>query len=174
MKSTQPSLVLIGLHDFLIFSNRTAHAWSVKAGNICSVSVFFVRVGSQISRRQAKKDSNIPSPERTGSVKCPIPGPTKTIKSPPHDPPPPVYIDRCIRETNFLGVILNENLNWKSEISHVANRVAKIQTSGSFYMIVIYFWNSKTIPQLNFERILVTDFCSNYFSVISPAYLLYQ
>ena len=44
-----------------------------------------------------------------------------------------------VKETNFLGVILNENLNWKSEISHVANRVAKIQTGGSFYMIVIYF-----------------------------------
>ena len=60
--STQPSLVLISLHDFLIFSNRTVHAWSVEAGNICSVSVFFIRVGSQISPRRAKKDSNIPSP----------------------------------------------------------------------------------------------------------------
>ena len=89
VKSTQPSPVLIGLHDFLIFSNRTAHAWSVEAGNICSVSVFFVRVGSQISPRRAKKDSNIPSPGRTRSVKCPTPGPTKTIKSPPHALPPP-------------------------------------------------------------------------------------
>ena len=26
VKSTQPSLALIGLNDFLIFSNRTAHA----------------------------------------------------------------------------------------------------------------------------------------------------
>ena len=79
MKSTQPSLVLIGLHDFLIFSNRTAHAWSVEAGNICSVSVFFVRVGSQISPRRAKKYSNIPSSGRTRSVKWPTPGTTKTI-----------------------------------------------------------------------------------------------
>ena len=84
VKSTQPLLVLIGLHDFLIFSNRTVHAWSVEAGNICSVSVFFVRVGGQISPRRAKKDSNIPSPGRARSVKCPTPGPTKTIKSPPH------------------------------------------------------------------------------------------
>ena len=30
-----------------------------------------------------------------------------------------------VKETNFLGVILDENLNWKSEISHVANKVAK-------------------------------------------------
>ena len=29
MKSTQLSLVPVGLHDFLIFSNRTVHAWSV-------------------------------------------------------------------------------------------------------------------------------------------------
>ena len=81
------------------FSNRTAHAWSVEARNICSVSVFFVRVGSQISPRRAKKDSNIPSPGRTRSVKCPTPGTTKTIKSHPMLPPPHplrLYIDRCI------------------------------------------------------------------------------
>ena len=44
----------------------------------------FVQVGSQISPRRAKKDSNIPSPGRTTSVKCPTPGTIKTIKSPPH------------------------------------------------------------------------------------------
>ena len=52
--------------------------------------------------------------------------------------------------------------------------VPKIRTGGSFYLIVIYFWNSKTISQLNFERLLVTDFCSNDFSEIPLAYLLYQ
>ena len=88
VKSTQLSLVLVGLHDFHSFPDRTAHAWSVEVGNICSVSVFFVRVGSQISPRRAKKDSNIPSPGRTRSVKCPTPGPTTTIKSPPHALPP--------------------------------------------------------------------------------------
>ena len=55
-------------------------------GNRCSVSVFFAQVGSQISPRRAKKDSNIPSPGRTRSVKCPTPGPTKTNKSPPLRP----------------------------------------------------------------------------------------
>ena len=30
-----------------------------------------------------------------------------------------------VKETNFLGIILDENLNWKSEIPHVANKVAK-------------------------------------------------
>ena len=88
VKSTQLSLVPVGLHDFQIFPDRTAHAWSVEVGNICSVSVFFVRVGSQISPRRAKKDSNIPSPGKTRSVKCPTPGPTKTIKFPPHAQPP--------------------------------------------------------------------------------------
>ena len=53
---------------------------------------------------RAKKDSNISSPGRIRLVKCPTPGPTKTIKSPPLPclslPPPPrcrLYIDRCIR-----------------------------------------------------------------------------
>ena len=30
-----------------------------------------------------------------------------------------------VKATNFLGVLLDENLNWKWEISHVANKVAK-------------------------------------------------
>ena len=30
-----------------------------------------------------------------------------------------------VKETNFLGVILDENLNWKSEILHVASKVGK-------------------------------------------------
>ena len=71
VKSTQISPVLVGLHDFQIFPDRTYGA-CVKRGS--SVSVFFVRVGSQISPRsprRAKKDSNIPSPGRTRSVKCP-------------------------------------------------------------------------------------------------------
>ena len=55
-------------------------------GNRCSVSVFFAQVGSQISPRLAKKDSNITSPGRTRSVKCPTQGPTKTNKSPPLRP----------------------------------------------------------------------------------------
>ena len=100
VKSTQLSLVLVGLYDFQIFPDRTAHAWSLGVGNMCSVLVLFVRVGSQIPPRQAKKDSNIPSPGRTRSVKRPTRGSTKTIKSPPHALPPPTprrhNIDRCI------------------------------------------------------------------------------
>ena len=80
-----------------------AHAWSVETGNICSVTVSFVWVGSQISPSRARKYSDIPSPGRTRSVKCSTPGPTKTIKSPPRvlpqPPPPPLYRD-------YLAVLL--------------------------------------------------------------------
>ena len=54
--------------------------YGVEAGNVCLVTLSFARVGSQISPRRAKKDSGIPSPGRTRPVKCPTPGPTKTIK----------------------------------------------------------------------------------------------
>ena len=42
-----------------------------------------------------------------------------------------------VKETIFLGVILDENLNWKSEISHVANKVSKsigIIRKSNFYL----------------------------------------
>ena len=42
-----------------------------------------------------------------------------------------------VKETVFLGVMLNENLNWKSEISYVANKVSKsvgIIRKSSFYL----------------------------------------
>ena len=42
-----------------------------------------------------------------------------------------------VKETIFLGVMLDENLNWKSEISHVANKVSKsvgIIHKSSFYL----------------------------------------
>ena len=99
------SIVLVGLASNISRSFQTVRrmreAW--KRGNIYSVSVSFVRVGSQISPHRAKKDSNIPSPGRTRSVKCPTPGPTKTIESSRHALAPPsplprrLYIDRCIK-----------------------------------------------------------------------------
>ena len=52
--------------------------------------------------------------------------------------------------------------------------VPKIQTGGSLYPIAIWFWNSKTISHLKYERLLVMDFCFNDFSEISLAYLLCQ
>ena len=89
VKSTQPLLVLIVLHNFLIFSNHTAHAWSVEAVNIIYVrslsfssesAVKYLHVGverfkyplpwenkiSQMPYPRANKDNQIPSP-------CPAP-----------------------------------------------------------------------------------------------------
>ena len=47
-----------------------------------------------------------------------------------------------VKETNFLGVILDENINWKSEISHVANKVAsqsvKYLNAVSFFLNGLY------------------------------------
>ena len=42
-----------------------------------------------------------------------------------------------VKETNFLGLILDKNLYWKSEISHVANKVANsigIKSRCSFFL----------------------------------------
>ena len=67
------------------FPDRTVHAWK---GNVWSVSVSFIRVSGHISPCPAKKDSNITTPRRTRSGKCPTgtQGPTPT---PCHAPPPP-------------------------------------------------------------------------------------
>ena len=97
-------LVLVGFHDFQTLPDRTSRAWSVEEGKpIFGLSLFRPSRQSSIPTsvpRRAMKDSNIPSPERTRSVKCPTPGPTTTIKSPPHTlpphPPRRLYIDRCI------------------------------------------------------------------------------
>ena len=50
----------------------------------------------------------------------------------------------------FLGVIMDENLNWKSEISHVANKVSKstgIIRKSSFYL------SKKTLRKLYFSLV---------------------
>ena len=31
----------------------------------------------------------------------------------------------CVKEAFFLAVIVNKNLNWKFQISHIANKVSK-------------------------------------------------
>ena len=48
-----------------------------------------------------------------------------------------------------------------------------MRPGGSFYLRAIYFWNNKTISQLDFERLFVADFCSNDLSEISLAYINY-
>ena len=55
-----------------------------------------------------------------------------------------------VKETVFLGVIMDENLNWKSEISHVANKVSKctgIIRKSSFYL------STKTLRTLYFSLV---------------------
>ena len=50
------------------------------------------------------------------------------------------HIDRA-KETVFLGVILDENLNWKSQISHIATKVSKsigIIYKCSFYLRLLF------------------------------------
>ena len=80
VKFTQPSLVLIGLHDFLIFSNRTAHAWSVEVGNrlretdVPSQS-FSPKSAVKYLHVGRRKIQISPPPGRTRSVKYPTPGP---------------------------------------------------------------------------------------------------
>ena len=58
-------------------------------GKVISVSVSFVQVDVQTDPRWAKTNSNIPSPGKARSAKSPTPGPTITIKSPPHALPSP-------------------------------------------------------------------------------------
>ena len=61
-----------------------------------------------------------------------------------------------VKETVFLGVIKDENLNWNCEISHVANKVSKstgIIPKSSFYL--------STKPLRTF-----------YFSIVYPYFLL--
>jgi len=58
-----------------------------------------------------------------------------------------------VKETVFLGVIMDENLNWKPEISHVANKVSKsigIIPKSSFYLSTktlrtLYFFSSLSV-----------------------------
>ena len=57
VKSTQLLLVPVGLHDFQIFPDRTAHACSVGARNICSVSVFIVLASPAAGFRGARISS---------------------------------------------------------------------------------------------------------------------
>ena len=57
-------------------------------GKVISVPVSFVQVDVQTDPRWAKTNSNIPSPGKARSVKSPTPGPTITMKSPPHALPP--------------------------------------------------------------------------------------
>ena len=63
-----------------------------------------------------------------------------------------------VKETIFLGVILDENLNWKSEISHVANKVSKsigIIRKSNFYL------STKSLRTLYFSLVYPYFFYCN-------------
>ena len=63
-----------------------------------------------------------------------------------------------VKETVFLGVILDENLNWKSEISHVANKVSKsigIIRKSNFYL------STKSLRTLYFSLVYPYFFYCN-------------
>ena len=87
-KTVKSTLTLVnGLHDFPDFPDRARMREAWKREHMFGLSLF-----------RPSRQSNIPSLGRTRSVKCPTPGTTKTIKSPPHalPPPPRLNIDRCI------------------------------------------------------------------------------
>ena len=63
-----------------------------------------------------------------------------------------------VKETVFLGVIMHENWNWKSEISHVANKLSKctgIIRKSSFYL------STKTLRTLYFSLVYPYFFYCN-------------
>ena len=55
-----------------------------------------------------------------------------------------------VKETHFLGVIVDENLNWKSEISHVASKVAK---SIGIICRCSFFLTKSSLRMLNYSLI---------------------
>ena len=108
VKSTQPSLVLFGLHDFLIFSNRMVHAWSVEAGNIFGISLFRPSRQSNIST-SGEERFKYPLPRENKISQMPYPRDNKDNQVPTPCPAPPLrlYIDRCI---TFQSI--NQSINF--------------------------------------------------------------
>ena len=56
-----------------------------------------------------------------------------------------VYIDNKqteqVKETAFLGVALDENLNWKAHILHVANKISKSIGINLVLSLQIQIWS---------------------------------
>ena len=82
------SFRLFPLASMISRSLQTACVKRESGKHMFGLSVLRPSRQSNISFR-ANKDSNIPFPGRTRSVKCPTPGPTKTMQSPPLALPPP-------------------------------------------------------------------------------------
>ena len=80
-----------------------------------------------------------------------------------------------VKETTFLGVLLNENLSWKSHISHIASKISKsigIIYKSSIYLTrlalrTLYF--ALVYPYLNY---CVTIWGSTYLTNLNRLILL--
>ena len=106
VKSTQLSLVVMGNHDFQIFPDLTAHAWSVQVGNLCSVSVFFVRVGKERFKYPLPWENKIsqtpyPRANKDNQIFTPCPA------SPPPLPAGITLIGALIWESDFFKKFLS-------------------------------------------------------------------
>ena len=69
------------------------------------------------------------------------------------------YILDQVKETVFLGVILDENLNWKSQISRVANKVSK---SIGIIRKSIFYLSTKSLRTLYFSLVYPYFFYCNF------------
>ena len=104
VKSTELPLVLVGLHDFQIFPDRTAYAWSVEVGNIImfGLSLFCQSQQSNITT-SGEERFKYPLPWENTVSQMPYPRANKDNQIltpfPASSPPPPPCqhnIDRCI------------------------------------------------------------------------------
>ena len=100
-KTVKSTLTLVNcLHDFPDFPDRERMREAWKREHMFGLSLF-----------RPSRQSNIPYPGRTRSVKCPTPGTTKTIKSPPHalppPPPPPAGLTLIGALSNVKSLVCN-------------------------------------------------------------------
>ena len=132
VRSTQPSLALIGLHDFLIFSNRTAHAWSVEAGkHMFGLSLFRPSRQSNIST-SGEERFKYPLPWENKISQVPYPRVNKDnlIPTPcPASLPHRLYIDRCItnkwrQRTHALALEWTRNFNIIANVARSVRRIS--------------------------------------------------
>ena len=94
-----------------ISSRIKGYVWSVETENICSVTVSFVWVGSQISPRRARKYSDIPSPGRTRSSNSSSQGRQRQFYPHPMSCPPPAPLYRDYLASLLPLVGLHHNFN---------------------------------------------------------------
>ena len=80
-----------------------------------------------------------------------------------------------VKETKFLGVILDQGLSWKQHIFYIKNKIAKTtgimykarQKLGRRYLITLY--NTLVLPYLSYCNII---WCSTYESYLKPLIIM--